>query len=1294
MTLQMGVDFKTSSQVISTPVVKETISTHGELESSAAKTQLAAGVKFKIDTTQKSVVKNSNRPSSPSHEQKATLESAEGRLLEAAKQSGKMSKSASTQLKAKPPKGKDTDTGGLSVSFDGKLAVGESQRGHALAKKLNEELDQKSKIASKKTESTKKNTQLNDSTSPSAVSSSSKEREKFAEEVKKFQKDLNSKMDDLQKKIDSSPYKNPDHAAKMARFKNLNFLLNSKELKKEIDRVKLEIGKLDASDPDDAPLLRSLNNNLQNLEAIKNVVPDGKGERYVMKLIKDNSNNALFDQLGALKFISSLANVNTCMSKLKVENQEKHQIYESYNLNDSEKISLYLYTTSAYVSINDDLRKNNGKPTHPAVKLITENALSGMSKIDDFQELDKNGESKKLKRAVFKEIPGGWKEKHIVLGKSFKDNAFMSTTTTANAGGWVNLLFNNTINAKDIGPFSAFPGEQEILVLPGTEYLIVDTGEKGGPVILSPDLLSMAANEKEISTKEFLTEAAHLNDLPKTSRGEFAQKQSSLLYEKAAQKLQAPLRELRNEVEEMAVELKEMRVDIKEMRNSAKRMTPDNAKQILREADSLEMQAHAYQMAMNRLQAPLMEMDKDFNVMRTLSQEMKTEVSTLKAEAASAEPEEAQILLEHIKKLEVEAIALDVQIEMLENFGGEELASIPKEVFMARMLAANAIEIPATHSLNQAWKSGESTHLSRLDSGVIKGGNVHVEKKTMEDGSCKLHVDFKMSRFAREHLRHNVQMIKENLSTFEECVPEELKTQQDGGKPTAHVSIGKTEYRFLKKGTDGKYLEKGGYVAASSNSAEEIVFKGIGRVVIVNNPKIGALYNDISLELDEGVENPAQAAQMIMSLLGLGPTFLSQSPQDEERIKVAQIFRSLYPAEAHKIEYEQDYFEKSVDTLKAKIIEAVPDMEKQFQKYLVDEPHLMQRVEIHPGKEIWGLADTKERMREAGALGLMIGVAGYGEGSRMERAARALSGMLAKGALSTKDRMQQGLIVRGGSTEDDFASGGAEGAFMRIVHQKHLEERIEDEYCFSGDVQIIVTLEVTNHGCYGYVEDKFGIKNPAQEDNYQHYANRSSLPELAKAVGELERYKGDKEGFEKETEEKKRDLKKCELKYKKATIKSAEEQLKQIEANNPSKLFAINRAKRQLKKASKEITKNGDIGNFEFDKFKKGLQKVGFQEENGKLFSEMMSLRSITSQHGWVQNEVIRQGRIPGDKMIAFNVSGSEKERKELIEWLIKFGTIEVDSTLGITTKRINGVDLEDCLYASEKFSEEMFQEK
>lgn len=64
-----------------------------------------------------------------------------------------------------------------------------------------------------------------------------------------------------------------------------------------------------------------------------------------------------------------------------------------------------------------------------------------------------------------------WKQGNLSEDSIYRDVAFASTSTGETMGVY-KLIFTNAKNAKDIGPFSAFPGEKEILILPGTEYTV------------------------------------------------------------------------------------------------------------------------------------------------------------------------------------------------------------------------------------------------------------------------------------------------------------------------------------------------------------------------------------------------------------------------------------------------------------------------------------------------------------------------------------------------------------------------------------------------------------------------------------------------------------------------------------------------------------------------------------------------------------------------------------------------------------------------------------------------------
>jgi hypothetical protein len=89
-----------------------------------------------------------------------------------------------------------------------------------------------------------------------------------------------------------------------------------------------------------------------------------------------------------------------------------------------------------------------------------------------------------------------------------------------------------------------------------------------------------------------------------------------------------------------------------------------------------------------------------------------------------------------------------------------------------------------------------------------------------------------------------------------------------------------------------------GYPDNEKGSATEIVFEGVGKVILGNNKESGCMYNWIQVEMEPNL--PAgeglHKLQQMLTTLGLGPVLGQQTSESDERMKIAQLVRAFYPS--------------------------------------------------------------------------------------------------------------------------------------------------------------------------------------------------------------------------------------------------------------------------------------------------------------------------------------------------------------------------------------------------------------
>lgn len=224
-------------------------------------------------------------------------------------------------------------------------------------------------------------------------------------------------------------------------------------------------GKRTVPDPDDKERIARYENLVNSLKSPEKA-------NALAQAIAANKNDPLYAHMGGTKFASFLNQSNT---NIAASNAPTH------GMTDMERAALYGYTTGDYTAINSALRKEKGSISDPGLAAYAQHATSAMKKIPDYQAPE--GKPNKLYRAIFTEPYAGWGAATFVQGQMYSDHAFASTATEGVPGTW-QLTMDGTTNAKDVGPYSAWPGEKEVLTLPGTQYFISQVN--GSKVTLTP----------------------------------------------------------------------------------------------------------------------------------------------------------------------------------------------------------------------------------------------------------------------------------------------------------------------------------------------------------------------------------------------------------------------------------------------------------------------------------------------------------------------------------------------------------------------------------------------------------------------------------------------------------------------------------------------------------------------------------------------------------------------------------------------------------------------------------------
>lgn len=208
-------------------------------------------------------------------------------------------------------------------------------------------------------------------------------------------------------------------------------------------------------------------------------------------------------------------------------------------------------------------------------------------------------------------------------------------------------------------------------------------------------------------------------------------------------------------------------------------------------------------------------------------------------------------------------------------------AGMVEESFEVRRLASERITFDPQHPLfnlageisrrkAEQKESYSMTAFSGFGGSIVKSGHLCMDKRMLENGEV-YYIQFKLNPFAREDLASFLEKIELSL----------LKSK------SSDVNVGLITYIFRKKHQDGVYKREGGFAPTDGFSALEVVFNGIGRIVIGNDPKNECLYKNVDVELNAELAEDVLLKTLynMLSLIGLGGAVMQHSPEDDERIK-------------------------------------------------------------------------------------------------------------------------------------------------------------------------------------------------------------------------------------------------------------------------------------------------------------------------------------------------------------------------------------------------------------------------
>lgn len=213
----------------------------------------------------------------------------------------------------------------------------------------------------------------------------------------------------------------------------------------------------------------------------------------VEKEIASYQNTALYQHMGAYRFLSILA---------KVDSNAKEMGFTGPRDAISE-VALMGYSLKDYNDINPALRQAKGGDIQDAgLRAYAKAAADGLAKLPD---IDIPPEGVKIQRAIFS-LPQDIAEGIFIKNGYYNDFAFTSTTPQFTQSGQINLTFipaegSKTMPGKALGPCTFWSGEVEILFPPGTNFRITEVIRNSKEEITGATLQCLSPDEKNEAPK-------------------------------------------------------------------------------------------------------------------------------------------------------------------------------------------------------------------------------------------------------------------------------------------------------------------------------------------------------------------------------------------------------------------------------------------------------------------------------------------------------------------------------------------------------------------------------------------------------------------------------------------------------------------------------------------------------------------------------------------------------------------------------------------------------------------------
>jgi hypothetical protein len=346
---------------------------------------------------------------------------------------------------------------------------------------------------------------------------------------------------------------------------------------------------------------------------------------------------------------------------------------------------------------------------------------------------------------------------------------------------------------------------------------------------------------------------------------------------------------------------------------------------------------------------------------------------------------------------------------------------------------------------NNPINFGKTLH--GFGSSLVKGDNITLKSKRIGNKDV-IEVSFKLNHAFRDDLESHITSLKHSLG---DDLNSYLKLNS--------LSIDSIDIKTVPFSIND---------SNSIGSAHEITFGNQGRVVVGASKHLPTLYGKVKVYIDKG--KSLYDMHEMLSVLNLDKSLAKSTSEDIERLKIGQLFRTIYPKEAFGFERSKDFYTLSVKSLKEKIIYMQPKMKQIFAKFL---DH-MKPVEILPGKMRYAVKGLAQVAKKLGARALTASLtASYCD----KDIAKSIANILKSGMLSSETRFESGINKQGLSSYQDFNTGGADSVFTQLISEKDIKDGNSfDQFYYHGKARLIFSLDLLESGTYQYHEDSFGTR--------------------------------------------------------------------------------------------------------------------------------------------------------------------------------------------------------------------------